>query len=188
VYDNMGIYASPRVWWMFKSMGHKNIAVLDGGLPEWIKKENPIEKIQKQTFKDGDFKAIFYSEFQKNASEIVNNINSKKSIVVDARSEKRFYGLIPETREYLKSGHIPNSINLPFLEVLKDGKFLPKEKLKQVFEKQNLLNSSLIFTCGSGLTACILIVASELISENNNYLYDGSWTEWGQLNGVPIDK
>jgi len=188
VYDNMGIYASPRVWWMFKSMGHKNITVLDGGLPEWIKKGNPTEKIQKQTFKDGDFKAIFHSEFQKNASEIVNNINSKKSIVVDARSEKRFYGLIPETRENLKSGHIPNSVNLPFLEVLKEGKFLPKEKLKQVLKKQNLLNSSLIFTCGSGLTACILILASELIGNNANYLYDGSWTEWGQLEGAPIDK
>ncbi len=188
VYDNMGIYASPRVWWMFKSMGHKNASVLDGGLPEWIKKGNPTEEIQNQTFQEGDFTTILHLEFQKNSSEIVKNINSKEAIVVDARSEKRFYGLIPETRENLKSGHIPGSVNLPFLEVLKDGKFLPKEKLKQVFKKQTLLNSSLIFTCGSGLTACILILASELIGNNTNYLYDGSWTEWGQLNGVPIDK
>jgi thiosulfate/3-mercaptopyruvate sulfurtransferase len=188
VYDNMGIYASPRVWWMFKSMGHKNVSVLDGGLPEWIKKGNPTEKIQKQSIIKGDFNATLHSELQKNVSEITQNIKSKEAIVVDARSEKRFYGLIPETRENLKSGHIPNSVNLPFLEVLKDGKFLPKEKLKRVFEKKNLLNSSLIFTCGSGLTACILILASELIDNKTNYLYDGSWTEWGQLKGVPIDK
>ena len=188
VYDNIGIYASPRVWWMFKSMGHENISVLDGGLPEWIKKENPTEEIKKQSFSEGNFTAILHSQFQKNASEIVKNINSKEAIVVDARSEGRFCGLIPETRENLKSGHIPNSVNLPFLEVLENGKFLPKEKLMPVFESKKLLNSPLIFTCGSGLTACILILASELIENKTNYLYDGSWTEWGQLDGVPIDK
>ncbi|MFK5983522.1 MAG: sulfurtransferase [Flavobacteriaceae bacterium] len=188
VYDNMGIYASPRVWWMFKSMGHKNIAVLDGGLPEWIKKGNPTERVQKQHITEGNFTATLHSEFQKNASEIAENIKNKEAIVVDARSKKRFYGIIPETRENLKSGHIPNSVNLPFLEVLKDGKFLSKTALKQVFEKQNLLNSSLIFTCGSGLTACILILASEIIGNKTNYLYDGSWTEWGELDGVSIDK
>lgn len=188
VYDNIGIYASPRVWWMFKSMGHENIAVLDGGLPEWINKENPTEEIKKQSIIDGDFTANIHLEFQKNASEILQNINSKEAIVVDARSKSRFYGLIPETRENLKSGHIPNSVNLPFLEVLRDGKFLPKNELEQIFKKQNLLNSSLIFTCGSGLTACVLIVASELIESKPNYLYDGSWTEWGLLEGVPIEK
>ena len=188
VYDNIGIYASPRVWWMFKSMGHENIAVLDGGLPEWIKKGNPIEAIQKQAITEGNFTAILHSELQKNTSEITENINSKEAIVVDARSEKRFYGLIPETRNNLKSGHIPNSVNFPFLEVLKDGKFLSKNELEQIFKKQNLLNSSLIFTCGSGLTACILILASELIENKINFLYDGSWTEWGQLKGVPIEK
>jgi len=188
VYDNMGIYASPRVWWMFKSMGHKKVAVLNGGLPEWIKKENPIEEIQKLMIIEGDFTATFHPEYQKKVSEIVENISTKKAIVVDARSEGRFCGLIPETRDYLKSGHIPGSKNLPFLEVLNDGKFLPKEELKQVFKKQNLINSSLIFTCGSGLTACILILASEIIGNKKNFLYDGSWTEWGQLKNVPIEK
>ncbi|MCF6308810.1 MAG: sulfurtransferase [Flavobacteriaceae bacterium] len=188
VYDNIGIYASPRVWWMFKSMGHENVSVLDGGLPDWINKENSTEKIQKQTIKEGDFKAKLHLEFQKNASEIAENIDNKEAIVVDARSEKRFYGLTPETRENLKSGHIPNSVNLPFLEVLRDGKFLTKEELLQVFKSKNLLNSPLIFTCGSGLTACILILASQLIQNKVNYLYDGSWTEWGQLEGVAIDK
>lgn len=188
VYDNIGIYASPRVWWMFKSMGHKNVAVLDGGLPNWIKNENPTEEIQKHTIAEGNFTATLHPEFQKNASEIAGNIATKKSVVVDARSEGRFCGLIPETRENLKSGHIPNSVNIPFLKVLKDGKFLPKEGLNQAFEKQNLLNSPLIFTCGSGLTACILILASEIIGNKNNFLYDGSWTEWGQLKGVSIEK
>ncbi len=188
VYDNIGVYASPRVWWMFKSMGHKNIAVLNGGLPEWIANNFETEEIQNKEVKEGNFKARFHPEFKKNASEILENIESQKAVVVDARSYERFYGLKPETRENLKSGHIPGSVNLPFLEVLENGKFLPKNELVSVFKNKNLLNSPLIFTCGSGLTACILILVSELIENNTNYLYDGSWAEWGQLEGVPIDK
>ncbi len=188
VYDNIGIYASPRVWWMFKSMGHENIAVLDGGLPDWKNKNYPTESIHTQEIPEGNFKAIFNSNLQKSASQILENVSTKKAVVIDARSNGRFCGLIPETRENLKSGHIPNSVNLPFLEVLKDGKFLPPTEISKIFKKLKTENRPHIYTCGSGLTACILMLASELISKKNHYLYDGSWTEWGQLEGVPITK
>jgi thiosulfate/3-mercaptopyruvate sulfurtransferase len=186
VYDNIGIYASPRVWWMFKSMGHENIAVLDGGLPAWKNKNYPTESIQTQELPEGNFKAVFNPNLQKTASQILENIASKKAVVIDARSNKRFCGLIPETRENLKSGHIPNAVNLPFLEVLKDGKFLPPTEISAIFKKLNIDKQPKIFTCGSGLTACIIMLASEIISEDNHFLYDGSWTEWGQLEGVPV--
>ena len=186
VYDNIGIYASPRVWWMFKSMGHKNIAVLDGGLPAWKNKNYPTESIQTQELPKGNFKALFNSNFQKTASQILENIASKEAIVIDARSNERFCGLVPESRKNLKSGHIPNAINLPFLEVLKEGKFLPPNEISAIFKKLKIDRQPKIFTCGSGLTACVLILAAALISENNHFLYDGSWTEWGQLEGVPI--
>ena len=188
VYDNIGIYASPRVWWMFKSMGHKNIAVLDGGLPSWKNKKYPTESIQNRVFPEGDFKAKFNPNLLKKAFNILENIKSKEAILVDARSNERFCGLIPETRKNLKSGHIPNAINLPFLEVLKDGKFLSTNEIYAIFKKLKIDKRSKIFTCGSGLTACILILASTLISEDNHFLYDGSWSEWGQLEGVPIFK
>jgi thiosulfate/3-mercaptopyruvate sulfurtransferase len=188
VYDNIGIYASPRVWWMFKSMGHKSIAVLDGGLPAWKNKNYPTESIQTQELPEGNFKAVFNSNFQKTASQILENITSKKAVVIDARSNGRFCGLVPETRENLKSGHIPNAVNLPFLEVLKDGKFLLSTEISAIFKKLNIDKQPKIFTCGSGLTACIIMLASEIISEDNHFLYDGSWTEWGQLEGVPITK
>ncbi|MFT5248784.1 MAG: thiosulfate/3-mercaptopyruvate sulfurtransferase [bacterium] len=188
VYDNIGIYASPRVWWMFKSMGHKSIAVLDGGLPAWKNKNYPTESIQTQELPEGNFKAVFNSNFQKKASQILENITSKKAVVIDARSNGRFCGLVPETRENLKSGHIPNAVNLPFLEVLKDGKFLLSTEISAIFKKLNIDKQPKIFTCGSGLTACIIMLASEIISEDNHFLYDGSWTEWGQLEGVPITK
>lgn len=188
VYDNIGVYASPRVWWMFKSMGHKNIAVLDGGLPSWKNKNYPTESIQNRVQPEGDFKVKFNPNLLKKAFQIKENITSKEAILVDARSNRRFCGLIPETRENLKSGHIPNAINLPFLEVLKDGKFLSTNEISAIFKKLKIDKRPKIFTCGSGLTACILILASTLISEDKHFLYDGSWSEWGQLEGVPIFK
>ena len=188
VYDNIGIYASPRVWWMFKSMGHKNIAVLDGGLPLWKNKNYPTESIQNRVLPEGDFKAKFNPNLLKKAFKIIENITSKEAILVDARSNGRFFGLIPETRKNLKSGHIPNAINLPFLDVLKDGKFISTNEISDIFKKLKIDKRPKIFTCGSGLTACILILASTLISEDNHFLYDGSWSEWGQLEGVPIFK
>lgn len=188
VYDNIGIYASPRVWWIFKSMGHKNIAVLDGGLPSWKNKKYPTESIQNRVVPEGNFKAIFNLNLQKKAFQILENIVSKEAILVDARSNERFCGLIPETRKNLKSGHIPHAINLPFLEVLRDGKFLSPNEISTIFKKLKIDKRPKIFTCGSGLTACILILASTLISEDNHFLYDGSWSEWGQLEGVPIFK
>ena len=188
VYDNIGIYASPRVWWIFKSMGHKNIAVLDGGLPSWKNKKYPTESIQNRVVPEGNFKAIFNLNLQKKAFQILENIVSKEAILVDARSNERFCGLIPETRKNLKSGHIPHAINLPFLEVLRDGKFLSPNEISTIFKKLKIDKRPKIFTCGSGLTACILILASTLISEDNHFLYDGSWSEWGQLKGVPIFK
>ena len=188
VYDNIGVYASPRVWWMFKSMGHKNIAVLDGGLPSWKNKNYPTESIQNRVQPEGDFKVKFNPNLLKKAFQIKENLTSKEAILVDARSNRRFCGLIPETRENLKSGHIPNAINLPFLEVLKDGKFLSTNEISAIFKKLKIDKRPKIFTCGSGLTACILILASTLISEDNHFLYDGSWSEWGQLKGVPIFK
>ena len=188
VYDNIGIYASPRVWWMFKSMGHKNIAVLDGGLPLWKNKNYPTESIQNRVLPEGDFKAKFNPNLLKKAFKIIENITSKEAILVDARSNGRFSGLIPETRKNLKSGHIPNAINLPFLDVLKDGKFISTNEISDIFKKLKIDKRPKIFTCGSGLTACILILASTLISEDKHFLYDGSWSEWGQLEGVPIFK
>ncbi len=157
VYDNLGIYPSPRVWWMFNAMGHKNIAVLNGGLPLWIKNNYPAEPLQQHKIVKGNFTVNYNPNLQKSASQILENISKKEAIVLDARSEGRFCGQIPETRENLKSGHIPSSVNLPFLEVLDNGIYLPKEEIKTIFHKLEITNKPLIYTCGSGLTACILI-------------------------------
>ncbi len=188
VYDNVGVYASPRVWWMFKAMGHDSIAVLDGGLTDWKNNNLDCEPKKQIKVEQGNFKAIFQPELVRSSLQILENITLNDEIVMDARSKERFKGTLPETREHLKSGHIPNSFNLPFLELLNDGKFLPKEELALVFDTFNIKDKDLVFTCGSGITACILQLAAKIIGFNNTSIYDGSWTDWGQIEGYPIEK
>ena len=188
VYDNLGVYTSPRVWWMFKAMGHSKIAVLDGGLSAWKNANFPTETIGNNKNFSGNFTANYQSDLVVDSAVLLKNIASKKMLVVDARSKERFSGLSPEPRENMASGHIPNSLNLPFEKVLHQGKMKSKKELKEIFKNLNNKNKPLAFTCGSGITACIILLASELIAENKNVLYDGSWAEWGQEGKFPVEK
>jgi len=179
VYDKLGVFSSPRVWWMFKIMGHQNIAVLDGGLPYWIKSGFTTEKTKTYNNKLGDFEAQFNPNDIRYFKQIKENIIQKKELVIDVRSTDRFLGLIPESRANLRSGNIPNSINIPYENVLENGQFKTNSELKKIFS--DIKNQSLIFSCGSGITACIVYLATHLVLENKKAIYDGSWTEWGTL-------
>ena len=181
VYDNLGIYTSPRVWWMFKTMGHDNITVLDGGLPTWITEGNETEEIKVSNYQEGNFKAQFKSHKIKSFTAIKNNVQSRKALIIDARSEGRFNGTAPEPRADLRGGNIPQSINIPFQEVMENGQFKSKTALAQVFSPLELTTQPLIFSCGSGITACIILMAYEMVQDNETSVYDGSWTEWAQL-------
>jgi thiosulfate/3-mercaptopyruvate sulfurtransferase len=181
VYDNLGIYSSPRVWWMFRLMGHKNVAVLDGGLPAWVSEKYPTEPIpiSSSAFKIGDFKANYQKHWIVNKSQVSKNLSYPKAFVIDARSKERFLGLVPEPRKNLRSGHIPKALNLPFQQVLQQGFLKKKEVLLDLIIPLKLEKKSLIFSCGSGITACIVLLALETVIDNPKALYDGSWSEWG---------
>lgn len=180
VYDNLGIYTAPRVWWMFRAMGHQTVAVLDGGLPEWVNQGFETVPIEEKDYPVGDFAAHFNPDLKRNMEDIVRNIRSKEAIVIDARSAGRFNGTAPEPRAGLSSGHIPDSLNLPFPEVLNEGKMKSQEALTDIFKNLTVNDQPLVFSCGSGITACIIMLAAETVMDNPMSVYDGSWTEWAQ--------
>ena len=180
VYDEFGIYSSPRVWWLFKTFGHNNVAVLDGGFPEWKSQKFPTEVKTEKQHETGNFIAkynpnnVVYFE----SLEAINKDPNFK--IIDARSNDRFMCRVPEPREGLRSGHIPNSVNLPYQNILNEHKFQHKEQIASAFKDLANNNQHLVFTCGSGITASILSLAATLLGYNNS-VYDGSWTEYGTL-------
>lgn len=188
VYDDLGIYSSPRVWWLFQLMGFKNIAVLNGGFPEWKNKEYPTEKPFSYQPKKGNFTTDYQPQKVKFISDVLAGITNDKILIADARSKGRFYATEPEPRKGLKGGHIPNSISFPISDIIIDGKLKSEEELKEIFIEKNPTNKEFIFSCGSGITASVLALGAEIAGFKNHAVYDGSWTEWASTENLPIEK
>ena len=189
IYDNQGIYSSPRAWWMFKLMGFDRVFVLDGGLPQWLSEERMTVDVyhQDESLLQGDFQAEYQDGLVCDMTYILSRFDANDVQVFDARGAARFNGEVAEPRENVRSGHIPGSINLPFAQVLDGYKLKEVEALQELFEEQdNEQTFERIFSCGSGITACILILASMASGHVKAVLYDGSWAEWGSHQQMPI--
>lgn len=194
VYDDFGNFCASRVWFMFMSMGFNNIKVIDGGLPAWLDMGfNISTKLSPQTTA-ANFFSKHSSRFRfVDAEYVESQIGSKKTCIIDARGQSRFLGKVVEKRAYLRSGHIPTSKNLPYVDLqLRSGTRSMPELIKKFSEY--LDKKELIFSCGSGVTACILAqCAFEVFSSSTNHdmpilsVYDGSWSEWGAESKFDIE-
>ena len=182
IFDNNGIYSSPRAWWLFVVMGHEKVSVLDGGLPDWIDNGFQTAKKHLESFKIGDFRANLNKAMLITYQQVFRNISQQDFLLVDARSENRFNGTGKEPREYLKSGKVKNAINIPFQKVLQNGKYRSKNELKRLFEDACSGEKELVFSCGSGMTACVIMLACQISYGKSKKIYDGSWTEWAEIN------
>ncbi|HIP35227.1 MAG TPA: sulfurtransferase [Crocinitomix sp.] len=179
IYDQHGIYSSPRAWWLFKLFGHQNVYVLDGGLSQWKFKGFDVENISLSKGLKGNFKASFNPLLFADKNMVTENLKTKKFLVVDARSAKRFYGETEEPRKDLRSGHIPYSKNLHYATLTHQNVFKTNNELSLLFKEIKKEEKPIIYSCGSGITACILALAGTQIGITNFAIYDGSWSEWG---------
>lgn len=190
VYDALGVFTSPRAWWMFRAMGHDNVAVLNGGLPAWRQAGQPVESGEPTAVAEGDFSAIERLFAFRDADDVQAALQDAETLVLDARSAERFNAEVDEPRPGLRRGHMPGALNLPFINLLQQGIYLrDATALHEAFLALGITghDQRLLFSCGSGVTACVLALAAELAGYTNLSVYDGSWAEWGRPDsGLPV--
>jgi thiosulfate/3-mercaptopyruvate sulfurtransferase len=186
VYDAVGLFGAARVWWTLRLFGATDVKILAGGLPKWANEGRPLESggvtRTPQTFAvHFDAKAVAVAE------EVLAASQAGAPQIVDARSAQRFRGEAPEPRPGVRSGHIPGSLNVPYRELIENGEMRAPADVAAAFQRAGVdLTRPIITTCGSGVTAAILLLGLETAGKTDVVLYDGSWSEWGSRPDLPL--
>ena len=189
VYDGSGVNLSaPRVWWTFRTFGHDRVSVLDGGIGKWRREHRPIEQ-GVVSLPPGRLTSQLDRAAVRDLASVRANIHQPVEQLVDTRSAGRFAGVEPEPRPGLRGGHVPGSVNLPFTDLVRsDGTILPPEELRRRLAEAGIdLSRPVVATCGSGTSACALVLSLHLIGHTQTAVYDGAWAEWGGRADTPIE-
>jgi thiosulfate/3-mercaptopyruvate sulfurtransferase len=185
VYDSSGMFSAPRVWWTLKAMGHRDVKVLDGGLPKWKREGRAVETGPARP-DTKFFTAIREPALVRDFDDVMGIVKDNSAQIVDARSPGRFLAQEPEPRAGVRGGHMPGALNVHYRKLIaEDGTLKPPDQLRAAFDAVNP-DRPIVTTCGSGLTAAILVLALDEIGARDVALYDGSWTEWGSRPEAPV--
>ncbi len=186
-YDQLGMFSVARCWWMFRVFGHDRVAVLDGGMPAWKAAGHATEAGASPDVLEKSFTAGFRPELVSSAEDVLASIG--KARILDARARERYTGEAPEPRPGLRSGHIPQSKSLPFQSLTGEGGLMktPDAVRQHLTDEGIEPQGQVIASCGSGVTACVLALGLFMTGQENVSVYDGSWSEWGARDDLPIE-
>lgn len=190
VYDGSGTNLSAaRVWWMLRVAGHDAVSVLDGGIGKWRAEGRRLESGESAR-PTRSFRVQWRPELVRSLPEVEHIVGNRSAQLLDARSSGRFSGIEPEPRPGIRSGHIPGARSLPYPELVSpDGTLRPKAELAKRFQAAGIdLDRPVVTSCGSGVTACALVLGLHVLGKTDYAVYDGSWTEWGAPDGPPVER
>ena len=187
VYDEGNLFSAPRAWWMLKTFGVENVSILAGGLAGWQRDELLLEQGDVDAG-EGEFEVKFNAEAVVRLTDVLLASHERSVQIVDARPAARFNAEVDEPRPGLRRGHIPGALNVPWNELTFNGELKTTDELEMIFARQGVdLNQPIITSCGSGVTAAVVLLALETLGAKEVVLYDGAWSEWGARDDLPIE-